>query len=111
MSRIAVITGAAGDMGQALCQALSATDWRVVGVDVRPPADVIADVCDAPRLAQLAAELGAELKLWVNAAGILGAGKPGQTDLDTWQRVLAVNLTGTYGGCEAAFLARHSEER
>lgn len=102
MSRIAVVTGAAGDMGQALCQALSAAGWRVVGIDLRPPADVIADVCDAPRLAALAAELGPGLKLWVNAAGILGAGKPGQTDLDTWQRIIAVNLTGTYSGCEAA---------
>ncbi|MFT5683041.1 MAG: 3-oxoacyl-[acyl-carrier protein] reductase [Myxococcota bacterium] len=102
-SKTAVITGAAGDLGGALCAALSAEGWRVIGVDIRPPADVIADVCDAVRLAEIAAEVGEDLALWVNAAGVLGGGKPGVCDLDTWGRLIAVNLTGTYAGCEAAF--------
>jgi 3-oxoacyl-[acyl-carrier protein] reductase len=99
----AVITGAAGDLGGALCEALAGEGWRVIGVDIRPPATVIADVCDAARLTALAEEIGADLGLWVNAAGVLGGGKPGVCDLDTWQRLIAVNLTGTYAGCEAAF--------
>lgn len=113
MSRAAVITGAAGDLGGALCAALAKEGWRVIGIDIRPPAGVIADVCDAPRLAEIAAEVGADLKLWVNAAGVLGGGKPGVTDLETWQRLISVNLTGTYAGCEAAFavMREHSGGR
>ncbi len=110
MSRTAVITGAAGDLGGALCAALSAEGWRVIGVDIRPPADVIADVCDAPKLAEIAAGIGADLKLWVNAAGVLGGGKPGVADLDTWQRLISINLTGTYAGCEAAFSVMRASE-
>lgn len=103
MSRTAVITGAAGDLGSALCEALRGEGWRVVGVDIRPPADVIADVCDAERMIALAAEIGEDLGLWVNAAGVLGAGRPGHPDLGTWSRLISINLTGTYIGCEAAF--------
>ena len=103
MSRTAVVTGAAGDMGSALCTALSEQGWRVVGVDVQPGTTMTADVCDAPRMAALAAEIGSDLGLWVNAAGVLAPGKPGVTDLSAWDRLLRINLTGTYVGCEAAF--------
>ena len=103
MSQTAIITGAAGDLGSALCATLRSEGWRVIGVDIRPEADVVADVCDASRMCALAEEVGGDLTLWVNAAGVLGGGKPGHLDLQTWDRLIRINLTGTYIGCEAAF--------
>jgi NAD(P)-dependent dehydrogenase (short-subunit alcohol dehydrogenase family) len=41
----------------------------------------------------------------MNAAGILAFGAVGDTDDETWNRVLAVNLTGTFNCCRAAIRA------
>jgi 3-oxoacyl-[acyl-carrier protein] reductase len=42
------------------------------------------------------------LKLWVNAAGILRVVKVAEADPLDWERIIAVNLTGTFHGCAAA---------
>jgi NAD(P)-dependent dehydrogenase (short-subunit alcohol dehydrogenase family) len=42
------------------------------------------------------------LRLWINAAGILRVVKVLEAEVEDWQRILAVNLTGTFHGCAAA---------
>lgn len=110
----AVITGAAGDLGQALCEAFLADGYRVYGGDVVPveprPGLVLVhlDVRDRAAVFALAERAAAEagpVKLWINAAGILRVVKVLEADPADWERILAVNLTGTFHGCAAALEA------
>jgi NAD(P)-dependent dehydrogenase (short-subunit alcohol dehydrogenase family) len=106
-----VITGAAGDLGRALAASFLADDYTVFGADIGPiePADrlipVTLDVTDRAALFTLAERAAAEaggLRIWINAAGIVRVVKVLDADPDDWQRILAVNLTGTFHGCAAA---------
>lgn len=105
-----VITGAAGDLGRALCASFLASGFTVFAADVNPsPAEgrlvpVRLDVTDAAAVADLAARAGRESRLWawINAAGIFLAGPVASADIEGWRRIIAVNLTGTFNGCAAA---------
>jgi NAD(P)-dependent dehydrogenase (short-subunit alcohol dehydrogenase family) len=108
--RAAVITGAAGDLGRVLADAFLADGYRVYGADIAPLAPrpglvpVRLDVTDRAAvfaLAERAAETGG-LRLWINAAGILRVVKVAEADPVDWERIIAVNLTGTFHGCAAA---------
>jgi 3-oxoacyl-[acyl-carrier protein] reductase len=107
----AVITGAAGELGQALAEAFLAEGYRVYGGDVaplRPRAGLVPvhlDVTERAAVFALAERAAAEagpLKLWINAAGILRVVKVADADAEDWERIIAVNLTGTFHGCAAA---------
>jgi NAD(P)-dependent dehydrogenase (short-subunit alcohol dehydrogenase family) len=107
----AVITGAAGDLGQALSEAFLADGYRVYGGDIVPVAPraglvpVHLDVTERTAvfaLAERAAVEAGPLKLWINAAGILRVVKVSEADPLDWERIIAVNLTGTFHGCAAA---------
>jgi NAD(P)-dependent dehydrogenase (short-subunit alcohol dehydrogenase family) len=106
-----VVTGAAGDLGQALAEAFLADGHAVYGGDVVPVEPraglmpVHLDVTDRAAMFALAERAAAEsgpLKLWINAAGVLRVGKVLEADASDWQRIIAVNLTGTFYGCAAA---------
>jgi NAD(P)-dependent dehydrogenase (short-subunit alcohol dehydrogenase family) len=106
-----VVTGAAGDLGQALSEAFLADGYAVYGGDVVPVEPraglmpVHLDVTDRAAMFALAERAVAEsgpLKLWINAAGVLRVGKVLEADASDWQRIIAVNLTGTFYGCAAA---------
>lgn len=108
--RGAVVTGAAGDMGQALCARLLADGMVVfaadrVPVEPRPslvPASL--DVTDFAAVKALAERASQQTRLWawVNAAGIFIPGPVQDASEADWQRTIAVNLTGTFHGCAAA---------
>jgi 3-oxoacyl-[acyl-carrier protein] reductase len=107
----AVITGAAGDLGQALTAAFCADGYRVYGADIAPLAPaagmvpVRLDVTDRAAtfaLAERAAIEAGPLRLWINAAGVLRVVEVPQADPADWERIIAVNLTGTFHGCAAA---------
>jgi NAD(P)-dependent dehydrogenase (short-subunit alcohol dehydrogenase family) len=107
----AVITGAAGDLGHALCEAFLAEGYRVYGGDIAPVepcaglVPVPLDVTDRAAVFALAERGAAEagpLRLWINAAGILRVVKVTDADSLDWERIIAVNLTGTFHGCAAA---------
>jgi NAD(P)-dependent dehydrogenase (short-subunit alcohol dehydrogenase family) len=107
----AVITGAAGDLGQALSEAFLADGYRVYGGDVvpvEPRAGLVPihlDVTERAAVFALAERAAAEagpLRLWINAAGILRVVKVSEADALDWERIIAVNLTGTFHGCAAA---------
>ena len=105
--RTAVVTGAGGGMGLQIARDLMAAGARVAGIDVKPrPAELDAalyaegDVSDdgfvAAAVARAFAATG-RLDLLVNAAGILLFDHDKslvEIDVATWNRVLAINLTG-----------------
>jgi NAD(P)-dependent dehydrogenase (short-subunit alcohol dehydrogenase family) len=114
-----VITGAAGDLGRALTASLLGDDYTVFGADVapiEPRAGLIAvelDVTDRAALfalAERAAAAADALSLWINAAGIVRVTRVLDANPEDWDKIVAVNLTGTFHGCAAA-LAVMSRQR
>ena len=113
----AVVTGAGGDIGRALCAAFVADGLRVYGADIAPlePREGVVpvrlDITDRAAVFALAERAAAEpggLRLWINAAGIVRVVSALEANSDDWDRLIAVNLTGTFHGCAAALAAmRH----
>lgn len=111
-SRLALVTGAAGTMGQAITRQMVADGHRVIALDLRAdmvqplvdeaPGKVIAagaDVSDAEALAQVYAGLRAEhgpVQILVNNAGILSNNKAVETTPEEWRRIMSVNLDGAF---------------
>ncbi|MEQ0560051.1 SDR family oxidoreductase [Amycolatopsis sp. NEAU-NG30] len=111
-----LVTGAGSGIGRATTQRLLAEGARVVAADVSEeglrdsPASktITMDVADeASVTAGTAAAIDhlGGLDVLVNAAGILLAEHTHKTSLELWNRVLAVNLTGTFLVTRAALPA------
>jgi NAD(P)-dependent dehydrogenase (short-subunit alcohol dehydrogenase family) len=110
-----VVTGAASGIGRATAARLLDEGARVVGADVQaplsPPDDDrwtfrSLDVCDPAAVATVVAEAvergGGRLDGLFHAAGVAGGGPVHLLDDASWQRVIDVNLTGTFNVCRAA---------
>ena len=114
--RIAVVTGAGSGVGRAACLALAADGWSVVVAGRRhePLDDTVAqiqaaggagtavavDVADRDAVEELFSRVEADhgrLDLLFNNAGTGSSSVPfDEITLDDWQRVLNVNLTGSF---------------
>ena len=114
--RIAVVTGAGSGVGRAACLALAADGWSVVAAGRRrePLDDTVAqiqaaggagttvavDVADRDAVEELFSRIEADhgrLDLLFNNAGTGSASVPfDEITLDDWQRVVDVNLTGSF---------------
>ncbi|MEO6605442.1 MAG: SDR family NAD(P)-dependent oxidoreductase [Aeromicrobium sp.] len=94
----ALVTGAAGGVGQSVVELFTSEGGSVIGVDLNPADDVLAcDVSDETSVrtaVATAAERLGGLDIVVNVAGIDQFRKFEDLDLATWQRHLGVNLTG-----------------
>ncbi|MDO9495333.1 MAG: SDR family oxidoreductase, partial [Nocardioides sp.] len=94
----ALVTGAAGGVGQATVELLTREGASVVGLDLSPSGDILAcDVSDETSVrtaVALATERMGGLDIVVNVAGIDQFRKFEDLDVATWQRHLGVNLTG-----------------
>ncbi|MBY8859843.1 3-oxoacyl-ACP reductase FabG [Nocardia sp. CA2R105] len=85
-----------GEAAQAAAKSIAESGNRALGfeVDVTDRAAIDAGV------AQVREQLGAP-GILVNSAGITVAGPSLEVTAETWNRVLAVNLTGTFDCCQA----------
>jgi len=110
--KTALVTGAASGIGLACVSRFAAEGAQVVGVDLSEPRVALdlpagaAEVTFAPvdvrdedaiknAIDAMAAEHG-RIDSIVTAAGVAGGGPAHMLDRAEWQRVLDVNLTGTF---------------
>ncbi len=107
--RTYVVTGAASGIGRATAARLLDEGARVMGADLAEPGDApgapdhwaftLTDVADESAVEALvgaAVGFGGTVDGVVNAAGVAGGGPVHLLPAREWDRVLAVNLTGTY---------------
>lgn len=105
----AVVTGAASGIGAAVVARLTRDDWSVVGWDImQGTADGsphrVVDVADADAVHCAAREL-TELDLLVNCAGVGCHKRADELTPRDWDRVIAVDLSGTFYCCNALYAA------
>lgn len=119
--RIALVTGAASGLGEAIAQGFAREGAAVACFDLDAPrvaevaeairrtgATAIAgrvDVADEASVAAMVQEVAdhlGRLDVAVANAGIPGSGRAGSTSLEDWNQVIAVNLTGVWLTMRAA---------
>ncbi len=101
----ALITGAAGGIGQAMAEGFAAAGARLALVDIKDPSAVAArfgaqhrgyvlDLENAAAIAGTTARIGAEMgiDILVNNAGFGVIFPAEKTDVEAWDRTLAINL-------------------
>lgn len=98
MTRVAIVTGAAGGIGSAICDLLEQQNWSVVAVDIVPidrPGSLRLDVADP---SAVLSELGAvrPLHALVNNAAVQLFVPLSEITIDAWDHVQAVNLRGPF---------------
>ncbi len=123
--KVALVTGAASGIGLACVARFAREGARVVGIDLAEPTrpldlpsgapevsfatvDVRDETAVAAAIDASVAEHG-HLDAVVTAAGVAGGGPAHLVERDEWQRVLDVNLTGTFLVCKHA-IARMLEQ-
>jgi 3-oxoacyl-[acyl-carrier protein] reductase len=101
MTKTAVITGGMSGLGAATAVRLAADGIRVIRFDVAGGAEYTVDVSDSAAVNAAAADVGA-IDILINCAGIVGPNKPLHEVTDAeWDRVFAINVTGTFNLCRA----------
>lgn len=122
--RVVIVTGAASGIGRATAARLAAEGAKVLASDIvadqletsvaeanagaAAGGEVVAHVADISDEAQAAGIIEAAIGRWgrldalANIAGMLRTVRTHECDLDTWNRIIGVNLTGTFLMCRAA---------
>lgn len=114
--KVVVITGGASGIGEGMVRRFCAEGARVILADVDADAgEHVADECGArffsldvssepgwQALAELIRSDYARLDALLNNAGIVSEQSIEEADLDTWNRLLSINLTGMMLGCRTA---------
>jgi 3-oxoacyl-[acyl-carrier protein] reductase len=123
--RVAIVTGAAGALGSAMCERFVRDGVRVVVADVAiEPARALAERLDPTGATALAVEVdmadyatvdamvkqvltwSGRIDIMVNNAGVAEASVPTwEMPLQAWQRTIDIDLTGVFHGCRAVLPA------
>ena len=117
--KVAIVTGCASGIGAATVRRLRADGAIVLGTDLAEDAgrqlanetgasfarQDVGDRTAWPAIVAQAVGVHGRLDILVNNAGMVGGASILETDDAQWDRVLAVNLTGTMAGCRAAIAA------
>lgn len=104
-NRVALITGGGSGIGQSCAARFRSEGATVVTLDIAGDVDHLIDVRDEPGIERVVAATVAahgSLDVVVNAAGVAGGGPVHMVSLEEWERVLGVNLTGTFLVCKHA---------
>lgn len=121
MSRVAVVTGGASGMGEAICHELGAQGHKLAVLDIDGRAaqrvseelrangvhalGVCTDVSDRAAVEEAFAKVRRELgpvHILVTSAGVVDFAAFTDITAAAWDRVIAVNLTGTFHCCQVA---------
>lgn len=114
--KVAIVTGAASGLGEAISRELAASGARLVLADLDidrvhalaaqiddgrafPLRTDVANAADVEAMVAFAVKTFGRLDLAVNNAGVGGASAPaGEYDLAEWRRVLSVDMDGVFYG-------------
>jgi len=118
--RVAVVTGGASGMGRSICERLAAAGHRVAVLDLNDAAAhevatdlaargatalaCAADVTDRPAVEQALDRVRTEfgpVEILVTSAGVVAFESFTEITLDSWNRIIEVNLTGTFHSVQA----------
>ncbi len=121
MNRVAVVTGGASGMGEAICHELGARGHKVGVLDINGQAahrvseelqakgwsalGIAADVSDRAAVEEAFAKIRSELgpvHVLVTSAGAVDFAPFTEISAQAWDRLIAVNLTGTFHCCQVA---------
>lgn len=119
--KVVVVTGAASGMGRTAAQRFAAEGGKVVVADVADAGGEettrlitaaggesvfqhvdVAEWDSVQALVARAVDTYGKLDVWVNNAGVLEQTKAVDLPLETWDKVINVNLRGYFYGCKAA---------
>lgn len=122
--RVVIVTGAASGIGQATAVRLASEGAKVLASDINQDGlaetletankvaegggECITHVADISREADAANTVATAVEAWghldgiANIAGMLRSGRTHEFSLDSWNQILAVNLTGTFLMCREA---------
>jgi 3-oxoacyl-[acyl-carrier protein] reductase len=124
--RIALVTGAAGGIGSAVCRELAAQGASVCLADLNTTASLAAELraaghtvmeatADVTSRTSISNAVSAVCEQWgrldivVNVAGTVSLGAAADITELEWDRVLAVNLKGTFLACQAVMAVMRAQ--
>ncbi len=129
--RVVLITGAAGDIGLGMARAFAALGARIALLDIdlgaleervtglssetvewmRLSADV-SDAGEVSRTVHAVLDRWKRIDVLINSASVLTPMAPiDALDVDTWNRAVSVNLTGTFLMCRAVVPSMRTQKR
>ncbi len=103
--KVVVIAGGSGALGQTVTPACVQAGAQVITVDRQAPAQVagwsalqadVTDEADVQRLAREVIQKYGRLDVLINLVGGFAMGRLADTDVATWQRMLALNVTPAF---------------
>jgi NAD(P)-dependent dehydrogenase (short-subunit alcohol dehydrogenase family) len=107
-TKTAVVTGAATGIGKACADLLASRGYTIARLDVEPGEGIsVCDVADESAIEKVFGELD-RIDILVNSAGIAVRKNALEITREDWDRVIAVNQTGTFLCARAA--ARRMKE-